>query len=146
MVTYLIGTDGTKASKAICEYLEKTIDESDHLEVINIQTDDDDAEAYEDGQDALSMFEEQFGEIATVNTKQYTDRHDATETIVSHADKIGADQIMIALRPHSRTDRLISGSVSYALHKQTKLPITLVPLKEKQRKPEFEKRDVKYMY
>lgn len=146
MVTYLIGTDGTGASKAICEYLEKVVDESDHLEVINIQTDSDDAEAFEDGQEALTMFEEEFGEIAAVKTKQYTDGENATETIVSHADSIGADQIMIALRPHSRTDRLISGSVSYALHKKTKLPITLVPLEEKQHKPEFEKRDMKYMY
>jgi nucleotide-binding universal stress UspA family protein len=132
MVTYLIGTDGTAASEAIGEFLEQEVDENDTLEVIFALTSTDDTDESFEAREALSLFEERFENRASVVTHQFGRGRSPTEEILYHADEVGADQIVIGLRRHSRTERIIFGSVSHALLERVTCPITLVPLPEYQ--------------
>lgn len=132
MVTYLIGTDGAAASEAIGDYLDQEIDENDHLEVINVLSSGTDADENIEGREALDQFEERFGGRVAITTHQLSRGQGPTDELVNHADEIDADRIVIALRRHSRTERIIFGSVSHTLLQRTTRPITLIPLPEYQ--------------
>lgn len=129
MSTYLIGTDGVSTSEAICDYLADKITD-DHLKVVVVAKVSDFLEG--NGQKALELFEDRFGETATVTTEQvYRGRSPGAELPLL-ADEIDADQIVVGLRRHSRTERIIYGSVSQALVKHVTRPLILVPIPEYQ--------------
>ena len=131
MVTYLVGTDGEPASAVICDYLESRVTAEDHVEVINVQSGDD-ADDLRAGETALAVFEERFGDEISVTTRQISRGRDPSDELVVMADEIGADEMLTALRRHSRTERIIFGSVSRTLLERVTIPITLVPLPEYQ--------------
>ena len=131
MVTYLIGTDGSQASEAISLYLEPQVDEDDHLEVINVVTEDD-VDIIKAGRNALETFEDRFEHVTSVTTRQIRRGRSPTEELINCAEETDADQLVTALRRHSRTERIIFGSVSHNLLQRTTIPITLVPLTEYQ--------------
>lgn len=130
-VTYLVRTDGRPASEAISQHLERQVDGDDHLEVVNVMTEDD-LDEREKGEDALEVFEERLGGRASVTTRQVRRGRSPTEELLTFADDVDADQLVTALRRHSWTERIIFGSVSHKLLQRTTRPITLVPLKEYQ--------------
>lgn len=133
MVTYLIGTDGPSASEAICDFLAGEVDEKDRLEVINAQRGSgSDADAVREGRTALELVEERLGNVVSVTTHQLTRGQKPSEELLAMADEVDADRIVIGLRRHSRTERIIFGSVAQALLKRTTRPVTLVPLPEYQ--------------
>jgi nucleotide-binding universal stress UspA family protein len=131
MVTYLIGTDGVPASETVCDYLEGKATSDDHLEVVHVQesTEPDDALA---GRKALEVFEDRFEDRVSVTTHQVNRGRAPSEELVEMAEEVDADEMLTALRRHSRTERIIFGSVSQALLQRVTLPITLVPLPEYQ--------------
>ncbi|MFB6206655.1 MAG: universal stress protein [Haloglomus sp.] len=132
MVTYLVGTDGNAASQVICDHFEaEGVDEDDQLVVLNVLTSDD-VDDIDEGEAALALFEERFGDRAHVETSQVSRGNSPAEELTDHADEIGADRIVVALRRHSRTERIIFGSVAHALLQQVRRPVTLVPLEEYQ--------------
>lgn len=131
MVTYLIGTDGSQASEAISLYLEPQVDEDDHLEVVNVVTEDD-VDEIKAGRDALETFEDRFERVTSVTIRQIRRGRSPTEELINCAEEADADQLVTALRRHSRTERIIFGSVSHNLLQRTTIPITLVPLTEYQ--------------
>lgn len=114
MVTYAIGTDGRPASEAISQYLVQHVEPDDHLEVVNVLLEDD-RDELEKGEDALQVFEERLGERASIATRQLRRGRSPTEELMTVADDVDADQLVIALRRHSRTERIIFGSVSHKL-------------------------------
>ena len=135
MVTYLIGTDGLPASEAISDYLGQRVDKDDYLEVINVIAGGrlgDGSDERRAGEEALDLFEERFGEETSVTTRQFNRGRSPTDELIQYADEIDADQIVTALRRHSRTERIIVGSVAHSLIQRTTRPLTLVPLKEYQ--------------
>jgi len=90
-----------------------------------------DIEERRDGETALEVFDDRFAETdIPVSTTQYNREASPTEELLREADAIDADQIVTALRRHSRTERVIFGSVSHSLIEQTSRPLTLVPLPE----------------
>lgn len=130
MTTYLIGTDSEQASQVICDHLEGTLGTDATLTVIHVMTSSD-IEERRDGETALKIFDDRFAETdIPVSTTQYNREASPTEELLREADAIDADQIVTALRRHSRTERVIFGSVSHSLIEQTSRPLTLVPLPE----------------
>lgn len=130
MTTYLIGTDSKQASQVICDHLEGTLGTDATLTVIHVMTSSD-IEERRDGETALEVFDDRFAETdIPVSTTQYNREASPTEELLREADAIDADQIVTALRRHSRTERVIFGSVSHSLIEQTSRPLTLVPLPE----------------
>lgn len=132
MVTYLVGTDGQDASEAIGEFLDGEVSEDDHLEILNVLSSRADADARREGEEGLEMLEERFQGKTSIETTQLSRGKSPTDEIVDHANEIDADHIVVALRRHSRTERIIFGSVSHSLLQRVTRPITLVPLAEYQ--------------
>lgn len=130
MTTYLAGTDGESASEAVGDYLTEEVDEGDHVEVVHVLTTDEVQDRWE-GEAALGQLAERFEGIeVTVTTHQLARGREPAEELVEHAREIDADHIVTALRRHSRTERIVFGSVSHSLLQRVTRPITLVPLPE----------------
>ncbi|ERG95268.1 universal stress protein [Haloquadratum walsbyi] len=130
MTTYLIGTDSEQASQVICDHLEQTLGSGATLNVIHVMTSSD-IEERRDGETALEIFNDRFERTdVPVSTTQFNREASPTEELLREAEAIDADQIVTALRRHSRTERAIFGSVSHSLIEQTPQPLTLVPLPE----------------
>ena len=127
MVTYIVGTDGSDASEALCAFLRETVGSDDTVEVVNVITGDD-VETARDGEKALEAFEGEFEGSVTVGTRQVNRGRSPSTELVELAREIEADRIVVGLRQHSRTERIIFGSVSQSLLKKVDRPITLVPL------------------
>lgn len=131
MRTYLVGTDGTATSEALTAYLEDIVEESDRLEVVNALARGDPGAAHE-GEAGLAVFEERFGDRPVVLSTRQVNRDGETpaETLTALGREFDAHQIVVGLRQHSRTERIIFGSVSQSVVKQTDRAVTLVPIPE----------------
>lgn len=127
MATYLIGTDGVAASNAIADHLEGEVGGDDHLEIVHVLTSDDVDDRHE-GETALETLEERLAGTASISTQQLARGRAPAVELVEHAEAVGADRIVTALRRHSRTERIIFGSVSHSLLQRVSRPLTLVPL------------------
>ncbi|PSP96980.1 hypothetical protein BRC89_12705 [Halobacteriales archaeon QS_4_70_19] len=85
-----------------------------------------------EGKAALELFEDRLIARVSARTRQLSQGLSPSERIVAGADEVDADRIVVALRRHTRTERVIFGSVSHALLQRVTRPITLVPLEEYQ--------------
>ena len=132
MATYLVGTDGEEASETIGDHLETELGGVDVLEVVNVLSSRADRDERREGEAALAMFEDRFGDRVEVNTRQLSRGRSPADELAAYAEEIDADEIVVALRRHSRTERVIFGSVSHKLLQKVTRPITLVPLPEYQ--------------
>lgn len=130
MTTYLVGTDGVEASEAIGDYLDGTVDHDDQLVVVNVLTAGADADERRAGEAGLNRLEERLGDDTELSTHQLSRGRSPTEELLDQAQEVDADELLVALRRHSRTERIIFGSVSHALLQEVVRPITLVPLPE----------------
>lgn len=130
MTTYLVGTDGVEASEAIGDYLDDTVDHDDRLVVVNVLTAGADADERRAGEAGLNRLEERLGGDTELSTHQLSRGRSPTDELLDQAEEVDADELLIALRRHSRTERIIFGSVSHALLQEVVRPITLVPLPE----------------
>ena len=127
MVTYLVGTDGAEASEIIATFLNDIAEPGDQVEVVNVLTNSD-VDAAEAGEEALTAFEEGFEVDAEHRCRQLNRGRSPAEEMLEVADNVDADRLVTGLRQHSRTERIISGSVSQSLIKRIDRPVTLVPL------------------
>lgn len=129
MVTYLVGTDGKPASTAIADHLETEVDPDDTVKVVYATN-----TADQEAQDAVSLVEDRLASVATVTAEVLTMGKGSgpVNALLDHVDEIGADVLVIGLRRHSRTERIIMGSISHALIERSTIPVTLVPLPEYQ--------------
>lgn len=132
MTTYLAGTDGGAASEVIGDFLTEEADDGDHIDVVNVLTTDDVNDRHH-GEEAIDQLAERFEDMeVTVTSHQLARGRKPAEELIEHAKDIEADHIVAALRRHSRTERIIFGSVSHSLLQRVDRPITLVPLPEYQ--------------
>ena len=127
MVTYLAGTDGAEASEIIATFLNDIAESGDRIEVVNVLTNSD-VDAAEAGEEALTAFENGFEVDTELRCRQLNRGRSPAEEMVEVADNVEADRLVTGLRQHSRTERIISGSVSQSLIKRIDRPVTLVPL------------------
>lgn len=129
MATYIIGTDGESASKAIANLLEDKIREHDHARAVYAS-----ASETSEAREALEIIEERLAPITSVDTSIVDPGQEGgpVRALVQEADHVDADQMVVGLRRHSRTERIIMGSVSHSLIENVTIPILLVPLPEYQ--------------
>lgn len=127
MPTYLVGTDGSEASEALCGHLREVVSPGDTVEVVNVLTGND-VDRARAGQAALATFEDAFDEGVTVRTRQVNRGRAPSTELVEMAREVDADRIVTGLRRHSRTERVVFGSVSGSLLRKVDRPVTLVPL------------------
>lgn len=129
MVTYLVGTDGESASRTICDHLEHEIGEGDRVEGVHVSQN-----ISEDGERALEIIEERLEGTVPVSTRHINPETGSgpVVTLIEEIDAVDADVLVIGLRRHSRTERIMFGSVSHELVEQVTIPLLLVPLPEYQ--------------
>ncbi|MFB6118265.1 universal stress protein [Halosegnis sp.] len=127
MVTFLVGTDGEEASETLALFLNDVAAPDDRVEVVHVLTNSD-VDAASAGEEALTTFESVFDVDADVRARQLNRGRSPAEEMVAVADSVDADRLVTGLRQHSRTERIISGSVSQSLVKRVDRPVTLVPL------------------
>jgi nucleotide-binding universal stress UspA family protein len=131
MVTYVVGTDGREASETIKEHLTAEVEAGDQVEVLNVLSSGADHDERRGGEEALEVFED-IAPGVEVNTRQLSRGRSPAEEIARFAEEVDDAEIVVALRRHTRTERVIYGSVSHSLLQKVTVPITLVPLPEYQ--------------
>ncbi|GAA0235026.1 universal stress protein [Haladaptatus pallidirubidus] len=130
MTHIVVGTDSTETSEKICAYLRSRLDGNESISVLNSLHGGNDEEKVRDGQEALSVFEEQLAELATVETEQNTAASDPAHDILTLADAEDADEIIIGLsQKRSPAQKVLFGSITQSVLTQTDHPVVGVPLK-----------------
>lgn len=129
MTTFLVGTDGTETSEKLCDYLEGRISDEDTVYAVNSlpggnRTDDTDVRA---GREALDVIEEC---IPNVDAHQLVRGNSPQEDLLAFADEHGVDELVIGVRKHSPTGKLLFGSTAQDLLLSTPYPVVTVPLTE----------------
>lgn len=127
MTVYLVGTDGAESSRMLARFVNETARPDDRIEAVHVLTDSD-VENATAGDAALDAFEAELDDGFEVRTRQLNRGRSPAEEMLAVAESVGANHIVTGLRQHSRTERIIFGSVSQSLIKQTDRPVTLVPL------------------
>jgi len=127
MTVYLVGTDGAESSRMLAQFVNDTASPDDRVEAVHVLTDSD-VETADAGDAALDALEAEIDDTFEVRSRQLNRGRSPAVEMLAVAEEVGADHIVTGLRQHSRTERIIFGSVSQSLIKQTDRPVTLVPL------------------
>ena len=130
MTTILIGTDGEAASEVICDYLEDCLSDADTVYAVNVEPTHEDSDKSVAGRKGLVLVKSRLGDLADVNTRQLETGSSPARELLSLAEGVDADEIVIGLRHHSMSDRIIFGSTAASILKQTTRPVIAVPLSE----------------
>ncbi|MFB6194605.1 MAG: universal stress protein [Haloplanus sp.] len=130
MRTYVLGTDTVDTSAALCDYLDDRIDADDTIHAVNSLWggDETDAETVRDGEDALNVVESRLGAVATVETHQFVRGNDPEDDLLTFADEIDADELVIGVRKRNPTGKIIFGSTAQSVLLRSSRPVAVVPL------------------
>lgn len=128
MVTYLVGTDGMQTSTALCDYLGDEVTANDTIHVVYALGVSPSQEAIERGEEALEPFAHRFEDALSVEFHSPIRTTPPSEELLITANEVDADRIVVGLRQHSMTERVIFGSTAQEVLKNTSRPVIAVPL------------------
>jgi nucleotide-binding universal stress UspA family protein len=130
MHTFVVGTDDVDASAALCDYFDGRVETEDTLHAVNSLPGGDrtDPKDVRDGEDALNVIQSRLGALATVETHQFVRGNEPVEDLLSLADDVDADEVVVCGRSHSTTSELLFGSTARAVLRQSARPVVVVPL------------------
>lgn len=128
MVTYLVGSDGTRTSTVLCDYLDDMVTDGDTIHALYALGDAPNQEAVSRGEEALAIFTDRFGGTLEVTLHKPIRRTPPAEELLITANEVDADQIVLGLRQHNVAERVISGSTAQEVLKNTTRPVIAVPL------------------
>ncbi|MFC6615894.1 universal stress protein [Halopenitus salinus] len=129
MTTFIAATNSVHASAAICDYLQDRLADDDVVHAVNslpggdAATDDD----VRDGEEALNVMSVRLGGLASVETHQFVRENDAAEDVLASAADLEADEIVLAVRERSATDKLLFGNVAQRVLIDAPVPVVAVP-------------------
>ncbi|MGM0604616.1 MAG: universal stress protein [Halobacteriota archaeon] len=129
MTTFLVATNSVHTSATLADYLVDRIEKSDTVHAVNSQFGGDDttAEDVRDGEDALNTIQSRLGANATVETHQFVRGNDPATDVLTYAEEIDADEIVIGIRKRNPTGKLLFGSVAQKLLLNATRPMAVVP-------------------
>ncbi len=131
MTHIVAGTDSEETSERICEYLQSRLDRDDVVSVLNSLHGGNDEEAVEEGQRALGVFEDWLSEEFDIEMEQNTDATDPAHDLLTLADELEADEIVIGLsQKRSPAKKVLFGSITQSVLLQTKRPVVGVPIQK----------------
>ena len=128
MVTYVVGTDGPQTSAVLCDYLEDEVTDGDTIHAVYALGDAPSQETIEQGEAALAIFTDRFDETTGVKLHNPVRSTSPSKELLITANEVDADRIVIGLRQHSVTERVIFGSTAQEVLKNTSRPVIAVPL------------------
>jgi nucleotide-binding universal stress UspA family protein len=131
MAHIVAGTDGAETSERICDYLRSRLGEDDTVYAVNSLHGGNDEEKVEDGREALGVFEDRLAETCTLETEQNTDASDPAHDLLTLADNLEADEIVIGLsQKRTPAQKVLFGSITQSVLLQTNHPVVGVPIKK----------------
>ncbi len=132
MSTFLVPTNSVHVSATLCDYLIDRVGTDDTVHAINSQVGSDDttADDVRDGEDALNAVQSRLGAKTTVETHQFIRGNDPATDVLSYAEEIDADEIVIGLRKRNPTGKLLFGSVAQRILLNADRPMAVVPRAE----------------
>lgn len=128
MVTYIAGSDGVQTSTALCDYLDGEVTDSDTVHVVSALGATPSQEAIDRGREALEIFTDRFEDAASVELHRPIRSTSPPKELLITANEVDADRIVIGLRQHSTTERVIFGSTAQEVLKNASRPVIAVPL------------------
>lgn len=130
MIRLLVGTDTPKTSRRLVEYLERRVDRSDEVYVVNTLVGGDETSAADisEGEQALEVFEEEFAGAATVTCNQLVRGNEPAEDLLEAAADREADEFVIGIRKRSPVGKMVFGSTAQNLLLEAEIPVRCVPL------------------
>jgi nucleotide-binding universal stress UspA family protein len=130
MTLFVLGTNSVHHSAAIADYLDDRVGPDDEVHAINSQQGGDttSAEDVRDGEDALNAIRSRLGGLTTVETHQFVRGNDPFEDVLSYADEVDADEIVIGVRKRNPTAKVVFGSTAQKILLRSNRPMAVVPL------------------
>lgn len=126
MTTFVVATDSVHTSAALCDYLFDRVAEDDTVYAIN-SLHDATPEAVRDGKDALNAVASRLAAATTVETKQFSRGNAPAKDILSFAETIDADEIILGVRNSTETSDVAIGGVGEQLLSDSACPVVAVP-------------------
>ncbi len=129
MTRIVVGTDSAETSEIICDYLDGRLNDGDEIHALNSIHGGNDEELVEEGQEALNVFQDRLGESFDIETEQNTNGSDPAHDILTAADSLQADEIIIGLsQKRSPAQKVVFGSNTQSILMQTRHPVVGVPM------------------
>jgi nucleotide-binding universal stress UspA family protein len=130
MTLFVLGTNSVHHSAAIADYLDGRAGPDDEIHAINSQQGGDatSAEDVRDGEDALNAIRSRLGDATTVETHQFIRGNDPAEDVLSYADEVDADEVVIGIRKRNPTAKVVFGSTAQKILLRSNRPMAVVPL------------------
>jgi len=129
MTTFVVATNSVHTSAALCDYLVGRAGDEDTVHAINSHLDEESAtgEELRDGEDALNAIYSRLGATTTVETHQLVRGNVPAEDVLSFADAVDADEIVLGVRKPTPTSKVAIGSVTEQVLLHSSRPMAVIP-------------------
>ena len=129
MTTFVVATNSVHTSAALCDYLVDRTGGDDTVHVINSHPDAESVtdEELRDGEDALNAVYSRLGATTTVETHQLVRGNVPAEDVLSFADAVDADEIVLGVRKPTPTSKVAIGSVTEQVLLHSSRPMAVIP-------------------
>ncbi|MFC6787757.1 universal stress protein [Halobaculum halobium] len=127
---YVLATNSTGRSAAMCDYLRPRLDADDVLHALNSQRGGDHTTSAEldRGRDALAVVNDRLSTVTTVETHQFVRGNDPATDVLRFVDRREADELVFAIRKRSAIGTVLFGSVAQDLLTDADVPMRVVPV------------------
>ncbi|WP_435063203.1 universal stress protein [Halobaculum sp. EA56] len=129
---YVLATNSTERSAALCDYLEPRVDGTDVVHAVNSQRGGDTTTQREldRGKDALAVVETRLSGLTDVETHQLVRGNSPAEDVLGFVERHDADEVVMGIRKRSTTSKLLFGSVAQDILMNSDVPMRVVPVPE----------------
>lgn len=130
MTTFVLGSESTPTSAALCDYLDERVGPDDVVHVVNSLPGGDRTERQEirDGESALNVVAVRLGE-PTVETHQFIRGNDPAEDLLTCAAQVGADELVVGVGRRDPSLELNVGTTARGVLLGADVPVVVVPLR-----------------
>lgn len=133
MTSFVLATNSVHTSAILCDYLDGRLNDDDIVYAVNSHRggDDTSAEDIRDGEDALNAVVSRLSGTAEVETHQFVREQSPAEDVLSFADEVDADEIVIGVRKRNPTSKVVFGSVAQDILLRSNRPMAVVPREQR---------------
>lgn len=132
MTTFVLATNSVHTSAVLCDYLDERLREGDVVHAVNSLRGGDvtSSDDVRDGEDALNAVTARLGGNAETETHQFVRENSPAEDVISYADEVDADEIVLGVRKRNPTSKVVFGSVAQDILLNANRPMVVVPREE----------------
>jgi nucleotide-binding universal stress UspA family protein len=130
MTTYVLATNHVDTSAVLCDYLQSRLAADDTVHAVNslVGGSETSSEDVLDGEEALNVVSSRLGGVTEVETHQFVRGNDPDEDVLSYAEEVDADELVIGIRKRNPTSKVVFGSTAQSILLNANVPMAVVPL------------------